>query len=316
MNASRAEIEQAIVNTVAYVDSFDYPLTPAEIHRYLIRLPISSGKLFQTLHGGALVPHRLQKSGDFYMLPGRDEVLQVREERRQVAERLWPAAVYYGRWIAGLPFVRMVAVTGSLAVDNVGFPEDIDYFVVTADDHLWICRAFVILIVRWAAQRGLSLCPNYFLSESALRLSTRNLYTAHELTQMVPIDGLEVYHTMRRLNPWTYRFLPNARGVPALPEHVRLALSYDGRPLPGRRLLEAALHTHPGRWADRWEMRRKVRKFHRAYSGWQEAEFSAACCKGHFNQHQRRAIEAYEQLVGESTHVEARPEMSELQTPA
>ena len=59
--------------------------------------------------------------------------------------------------------------------------------------------------------RAITLCPNYFLAESALRLSTQNLYTAHELTQMVPLFGLPVYQAMRRLNTWTDRFLPNAQ---------------------------------------------------------------------------------------------------------
>ncbi|CUS02054.2 conserved protein of unknown function [Candidatus Promineifilum breve] len=302
MNVSRAEIEQAIVNTVSYVDAFDYPLTLAEIHRYLINLPLSPTAVYEALNRRTLVPHRLRRLGSYYMLPGRDDIVTTRRQRQTSAERLWPEAMAYGRRIARLPFVRMVGVTGSLAVSNVGPAEDIDYMIVTADDHLWVCRAFVILLVRWAARRAITLCPNYFLAEGALRLSTQNLYTAHELTQMVPLFGLPVYEAMRRLNAWTDRFLPNAQGAPALPAYVPA-----NQPLPvlGRGSLEALFNNRPGRWLDQTEMGRKVSRFRREHPGSQEAEFSAASCKGHFNQHQQRTIQAFERLVHEQTHLES-----------
>ena len=303
MNVSRAEIEQAIVNTVSYVDAFDYPLTLAEIHRYLINLPLSLNTVYEALNKRTLVPHRLRRVGRYYMLPGRDEVVNTRQQRLASAERLWPEALAYGRLIARLPFVRMVGVTGSLAVSNVGPAEDIDYMIVTADDHLWVCRAFVILLVRWAARRAIALCPNYFLAESALRLSTQNLYTAHELTQMVPLFGLPVYHTLRRLNAWTDRFLPNAQGTPALP--VAAHVSQPPRPIPGRNGIETLFNSRPGRWLDRVEMGRKIRRFRDEHPGSQEAEFSAECCKGHFNQHQQRTIQAFERLINEQTHLES-----------
>lgn len=308
MDASRAEIEQAIVNTVSYVDTFDYPLTTAEIHRYLIKLPLSSGKLQESLNKSTLIPHRLQRVGKYYMLPGREAIAAVREERRVRAERLWPEAVYYGRLIARMPFVRMVAVTGSLAVNNVGPQEDIDYFIVTANDRLWVCRAFVILIVRWAARRAVMLCPNYFLAERALRIQTRNLYTAHEITQMLPLFGLPVYHTLRRLNPWTHRFLPNACDAPVIPGYVKDALE-EPLPATNNHFLEHLLNTPVGRRIDQLEMSRKIRRFQHVYPGSQEAEFSPNYCKGHFNHHQQRTIQAYEQLVGDMSDEREHPEM-------
>ena len=308
MDASRAEIEQAIVNTVSYVDTFDYPLTIAEIHRYLIKLPLSSGKLQESLNISALIPHRLQRVGKYYMLPGREAIVAIREERQAKAERLWPRAGHYRRPIARMPVVRLVAGTPPPAGHNVGPQEDIDYFVVTADDRLWVCRAFVILIVRWAARRAVTLCPNYFLAERALRIQTRNLYTAHEITQMIPLFGLPVYHTLRRLNPWTHRFLPNACEAPVIPGYVKDALE-EPLPAANNHFLEHLFNTPIGRRIDRLEMSRKIRRFQRIYPGSQEAEFSPNYCKGHFNHHQQRTIQAYEQLVGDMNGERERSEM-------
>lgn len=311
MNIPRAEIEQAIVNTVSYVDAFDYPLTSSEIHRYLIQLPLKGDKVNDILERSELVPHRLVRSGEYYMLPGRENVIQIRQERLAVSERLWPEAIRYGQLISRMPFVRMAAITGSLAVNNVGSNEDIDFLIVAADDHLWICRAFVILIVRLAAQKGLELCPNYFLSERALHISTHNLYTAHEVAQMVPLFGMPVYYALRRLNPWVCFYLPNARGAPSLTERIQRKFRRTP-PSIARRMVETAFGNRLGRGLDQWEMSRKVRKFRQTYPGWQEAEFSADCCKGHFNRHQQRAIQAYERLVNDRDEVELPAEKSAL----
>src|SRR6185437_13782883 len=145
----------------------------------------------------------------------------VRLQREALAARFWPRAQRYGRMIASLPFVRMVAVTGELAMDNVRDTSDIDFFIVTEHRRLWLCRLFVLSIVHVAARFGYTVCPNYLLSERSLAITERDLYSAHEVVQMVPLSGLDVYKQFRLANKWVYEFLPNAvsapRELPALP---------------------------------------------------------------------------------------------------
>jgi hypothetical protein len=314
-------LESAILHAVAYADVFDYPLTVAEVHRYLVGMPASSAAVGSLLGNGRLVPQRLTRHCEYFTLPGREGIVETRRCREQVAARIWPRALQYSRIMAGLPFVRMVAVTGALAMDNVDPGADIDYFIVTEPGRLWLCRALVILLVRLAAWRGDVICPNYFLSEDALILHERNPYTAHELTQMVPIAGIATYRRMRQLNAWTLRFLPNAQGPPrrvgatALPSDAAKlppALAQDdavasgqasgrvGWPWrPARALAEAALKTPPGDWLERWEMMRKMRKFSQhspALNGddpGSEAAFCADWCKGHFDNHGQHTLHAY-----------------------
>ncbi|MCI0393709.1 MAG: hypothetical protein L0332_08810 [Chloroflexi bacterium] len=287
---SLSRLETAVLQTVTYVDIFDYPLTAAEVHRYLVGVPASAPEVQGVLNNGRLVPQRLYRNNGFFALPGRAAIVDTRQRRAGVARQMWPRAVYYGRLMAALPFVHMVAVTGSLAVDNVEPNADIDYLVVTAAGRLWLCRAMVILVVRIAARRGVDLCPNYFLSERALVFQERNLYTARELVQMVPIAGLATYQKMRQVNGWVADFLPNALDrprtlaaeLPAAPDRAAL----------WRTLAELALRTPPGGWLERWEMARKIRKFTRRHGG-DETAFSADWCKGHFHSHGRRTLEEF-----------------------
>src|SRR5688572_8466038 len=211
---SLLSMNHAILQTVVYADIFDYPLTENEIHRYLTGFPAPLESVSDALRKGGLVPSLLERAGDYYHLTGREQVVSSRQRRGQVAARLWPQALRYGHMIAGLPFVRMLAVTGSLAMDNVEAGADLDYLIVTKTGRLWLCRALVLALGRLAALQGVRICPNYLISERCLEFPEQSLYTAHELAQMVPLSGFDVYARIRTLNPWVGRFLPNADGAP------------------------------------------------------------------------------------------------------
>jgi hypothetical protein len=285
-------LEWAILETVAYADIFDYPLTPSEIQRYLIGVHASPEDISSILECKHLNGNYLSQTDGYYSLAGREFVVEHRRQRARAASALWPVARYYGQLIGSLPFVRMVAVTGSLAADNTEPGSDIDYLIVTAPQRLWLCRLLVIALVKWAARRGYTLCPNYFVSENALAIQERNLFSARELAQMVPVAGLETYHLMRRANRWTDDYLPNAAQHP--PDQI--VPSGESRSI-NKRLTERVLRTRLGTYIDAWEMRRKIRKLTGEHPTHSEAAFSADWCKGHFDGHMQRILDAYNDRV-------------------
>lgn len=281
-----ATLARAVLDAVAYADVFDFPLTSAELHRY-VEVGASRAQVAEALRAG-IRNGRLAAVNGYAVLPGRESIVAVRAGRAAVARRLWPIAAAYGRTIGRLPYVRMVAVTGALAIDNVEPDADIDYLIVTERGRLWVCRALVIALVRWARLRGHDICPNYFLSESALLLRQRNLFTAHELTQMVPLAGVDTYARLRRLNGWTSVFLPNADGPP------RPTPMNDDPPRAWmRRAVESLGRARVVDVAERWEMSRKIRKFGSRANGHGEAAFCRDWCKGHFAGHGGRILAAY-----------------------
>lgn len=298
---SQRSLATAIVQTVAYVDVFDFPLLPAEVHRYLIGMAVPPAAVRTLLADGQLVPGPLARREGYVTLAGRQQIVETRRRREVVARHLWPVATHYGGIIAGLPFVQMVAVTGSLAVNNAEEDGDIDYLIITANDRLWLSRAFIILIVRLAARRGIQLCPNYLLSERSLTFPEQNLYTAHELAQMVPLSGRQVYARIRRLNRWTEKWLPNATSPP------RPALALDGQAKPAssrlRGVLEQGLRGRVGGRLEQWEMRRKLAKFERQAAQTApegdglEVYFGADWCKGHFDGHAGRIMDAFAERI-------------------
>lgn len=271
-----SDLETAILQTVAYVDGFDYPLTAEEVHRFLIGQPATRQQVEALLTDGHLLPCQISECDGYYMLPGREQIAAIRQQREAIAQQLWPHALRYGRSIAHMPFVRMVSVTGSLAVNNAIEGADIDYLVVTENGRLWLTRALVILIVRLAARQGVALCPNYFITRRALQIDQQNLYTAHELVQMIPIAGIDIYHRLQQLNLWTNEYLPNA-------QWSGNGHAYAPPALHPRRLAELVLNTPIGARLEQWEMQRKIYKFRHQKTA--ESDFSPDWCKGHFDEH-------------------------------
>lgn len=290
-------LQQAILQTLVYADLFDYPLTPNEVVRYLgvsAEPATILEQLNQSTARGLVVRHN-----GYVALPGRDALFALRARREQIAAHQWPAARRYAHWLALTPFVRMVAVTGALAVNNVETADDIDLFIVTQPGRLWLCRALVILLVRLAALAGDEMCPNYFLSERVLSLEEHTLFAAREVTQMAPLYGPTVYWRIRQLNGWVADFLPQA-GDPPQPDHCRgrhgetwIEPGPLGRAL--KRTTEALLGGALGARLERWEMERKIQKFNAiAQRCGGSVLFTEDVCKGHFDRHDQRILREFE----------------------
>jgi hypothetical protein len=142
-------------------------------------------------------------------------------------------------------------------------------------------------VCRIARVFGDTLCPNYLVSTRALRLGDPNLYSAHELVQMVPLHGRHIALRLWEENEWYGTLLPNAGPV-----------SLDAvtdRSLPGlstaKRLGETLLRLPPGNLLECWERERKITKLS-AQAGENSAEvlYSVDVCKGHDRGHGRRVM--------------------------
>jgi hypothetical protein len=193
--------------------------------------------------------------------------------------------------MGGLPFVRMVAVTGALAVNNAPADDDLDFLVVTAPGRVWLARAFCIALVRGARCFGVGLCPNYILSHRALEQSQRDLVTAHDMLQMVPLVGFGVYAEMRAANRWAEAYLPHARQ----PLHTEPELKPGGWLRALRAAGEWLLSGRLGDALEAWERERKLRKFAAAARGPDStAVLDSDHVKGHFHDHGHAVLREFE----------------------
>lgn len=268
-------LQKTILETLAYSDVFDYPLTFDELHRYLT-ISAPRADLMACLNELGLVA----TENGFYFLENRQETVRTRMAREQVSQAAFQRACRYGAFLGTLPFVRMVTLTGSLAMLNLSRDADMDYMLVTQPRRLWLARAFAVLFGRLMRITGDRICVNLLVSESALEWHPRDLYSAREMCQMIPLAGMDVYHRLRAANVWIKSFLPNADSVPALTPKARPTSFFQ-------KWLEFPLVGKVGDALESWVMHLQLKKIIRTYGTGNEANFSADLCQGNFHDHRR-----------------------------
>lgn len=295
-SAPPANARLAVLRALAYSDIFDYAPDRSALYHLLEYPGISCDRFEQTLRElemeGAII-----SDGKHCMLAGREALSAIWRRRQQHSALKWQSARRYTRLIRCLPFIHMVAITGTLAAQSAEAPDDIDLFLITTPGRVWLARALTVVVVRLAALFGVTLCPNYLIATDALELADHNLYSARELVQMQPLYGAAWYRQLRRCNRWTLDYLPNAE-IETLPASLPL----DRLPSIARLLKwlgEHLLAGAAGTALERWEMRRKVRKLlqKRTPLALEEANFSPEQCKGHFEGHATRILRLFHERV-------------------
>ncbi len=289
-------LERAILRTLLYSDLFDYPLTPAEVAHYLIGAPSTADEVCACLAHMRGLADRIVEIDGYLALRGREALIARRRERAASSDRLWRRARRFVRVLRLVPFVRMIAITGALSMNNSAAGDDIDVLIVTAPDRVWLTRVFAVALVYAGKLCGDTLCPNYVISERALVLERHTLFVAHEFMQMVPVYGLDIYDRMHAANGWIQTMLPNA---------VRpLRSEPDRQPgLIGRLLkhgLELLLSGRVGNSLEAWEMRRKIRKFQPRLGGPDDdAILDRDHVKGHFDDYGGPVMRRYAERLAQ-----------------
>jgi len=214
-------VKTAILKTLCYSDIFNYPLKKNEIHHWLISpKPISKTLVFRTLNSITDISHH---QGYYYIKPNRSSV-SLRKTRLSDSQSKLGLANQAARYLKIIPFIKMIAVTGPLSMNNSHAHDDNDLFVITQKNRLWLTRLLSVILLELfhlrrrpsTTQINNQICLNLFLDESSLALSPsrRQLYTAHEIAQTKPIyDKHHAYNKFLFTNSWVKKFLPHALKV-------------------------------------------------------------------------------------------------------
>jgi hypothetical protein len=292
----RDDLTKEVLKPILYTDIFDYPLTLEEVYKFS-EVKTTPGTV-KALLDQAVKSGRLILVDGFYSLAHRPQLAAKRRERQQISAALWPKASYYGRWLAALPFVRMVAVTGSLAVENPrNGVDDIDYLIVTQPGRLWLCRAMIILMVRYGHRRGVHLCPNYLITENVLDFE-HDFFIAREMLQMKPLYGQTLYLKMREINSWVTAYFPQGNGLNLEKLEDELSPGQANFKQWGELILGGGPGSLLEKWLQWFQVTKHTRRAER-YGVLDKVIFTADVCKGHYDGHGQKTMGAYQKRIEE-----------------
>ncbi len=199
-----------ILRTVLYYDIFHYPVNAEEVFTYLPSNSVAVETVRQSLDQ-CVLQNTLFRSGEYYSPdPSIEKLVQRRLEMERFARHRWKIAFFMGHVIKLFPFVRGCFITGTLS-KNISSPDcDIDYFIVTKKNRLWICRAFLILFKKiFLLNNKKFFCLNYFITEDALEIHDQNVYTAAEIAHVKPLISDHLFSAFLNSNDWIRSYFPN-----------------------------------------------------------------------------------------------------------
>ena len=206
--ASLTDPERAIARSVSYASIFDYPLTLAELRQTLIESRQTPTEILGIYSSSAALQAEVTFQDGFFCLRGREDTVPERQVREAHSRTFLRAHHTLLALVSAMPFVRMVALSGSVAHLNLEGTGDLDLCIVTRGRRVWSVTVAIILLAKLLGRRR-TVCANFVVADSRLVLEPQDLFTASQVIHLKPIVGVEVYRQFLAANPFVQRFYPN-----------------------------------------------------------------------------------------------------------
>jgi len=271
-------------------------LLSAEIYSYNPIEEESSVETYQKLLELKSLGYVFEIDG-YFMLHNKPEMVKERVEGNKRAEALMVKAYKKSKLMGAFPFVRAVMLSGSISKGYVSNDADIDYFIITKPGRLWLARTMLIAYKKLFLFNSYKyFCVNYFIDTSHVAIQERNLFTAMELSTLLPTYGAQHYGPFIDENKWSKKFLPNIQQRPLnlVPESKEKGLKH---------FFEWTLNNGLGKLLDRMCMRVTLWFWKRKFDHFDDAQFEIALksrtyvSKHHPHNFQERILKAHQERV-------------------
>ncbi|MBU4284788.1 nucleotidyltransferase domain-containing protein [Patescibacteria group bacterium] len=226
-------LEKSIITTITYYDVLDYPLTGFEVFKYLIN-PLHIVELLGVVSDTEIEPigkielidvlevlknrnlsFYIEEKNGFYFLKGNGEIIKIRIERQKISDEMWKKTKKIVKWLQFIPYIKMVAVSGSLAMYNAKKESDIDLLIVAKNKRIWTARFMATLFFQIIGERRYGkktagrFCLNHYIADESLKINFPSLYNAQTYAHLVPIlEGEKgIYNKFQQENNWMNNYL-------------------------------------------------------------------------------------------------------------
>ena len=230
------ELDTGCLQCLRYFGIFKYPLTAEEVHRF--NLAPSDFELVKSALENLVKNGTINRIERFYLHENKKEWIEERNKGNQRAYKVLAKSGKYVSIIARFPFVRGIAISGSLSKFYASEKTDIDYFIITDSNRLWIARTLLHVFKKLTFITGHQhyFCMNYFVDTDALEITHQNQYSAIEVATVLSVYNSPLIDKFRIKNDWISKFLPNNESTNNY-EYV-----IPDRKHPGKRFIEKLIN--------------------------------------------------------------------------
>jgi hypothetical protein len=188
---------------------FDYPLKKRELFVFL-QHEADSHEFDNTIEF-LLNESVIFRLHDLYSLHNNFSLVERRFKGNELAESMLKKAQAGAKLLSKFPYVKAVTISGSLSKNFADETTDIDYFIITEKNRMWVSRSFLHLFKKltFLFNKQHLYCMNYFVDEAQLEIVEKNIFTATEIATLIPLYGSETIEKFYGANSWTQQLLPN-----------------------------------------------------------------------------------------------------------
>lgn len=242
------------MKVLVYFDLFRYPLTSNEIKSFLDQLV--KEKELSTMLDELVSAKKIFFINEFYSLHNDLSLGERRIKGNKRAASLMLKAEKIASHLYKFPYVRGIGVSGSVSKNFADEYADIDYFIITSANRLWIARTLLHLYKKnpFLKNRDHHYCMNYFVDEADLVIEEKNIYTATELYTVIPLAGNGSLKNFFETNSWSHSYFPN-RQLPPVKGDLKYQKSWF------KMLAESILNNKLGDWLDNYFMKLTTRRW-------------------------------------------------------
>jgi hypothetical protein len=215
MSMKKTSLEKSIIDTFSYFQVFNYILKIQDLHLFF-----HSKKEEKISEIKKVIVKNHWIKNNYIVIARKDwkTYLKIQNEKGLASVSKMRLARIISNILKLIPSIKLIGVSGNLAMMNAGKDDDIDIFLITAGGTAWTSRLIVSLILLILGKRRMfksknvndKICLNFILDENNLELFKKNIYSAHEIAQMkVLYDRGNSYLSFIKANEWGRQYLAN-----------------------------------------------------------------------------------------------------------
>ncbi len=208
-----SQLNKNQIASIVYHNIFAYPLNSNDLNKWATT-SVHANKILKRKK------YKISKYKNYYFLANQKHLVAARLNNEKESIKKIEIAKRGVDIISQISSVLFVGITGSVAMQNANNDSDIDLMIITKKGTLWTTRFLVYLKLRNSKLKIRKpnlldekdkLCINLWLDETSLEIQNKNIYTAHEIAQIIPLFQKDkIYEKLLIKNTWILDFWPNS----------------------------------------------------------------------------------------------------------